>query len=72
TEGRQERIDNGITDRVYGHDADDNHKVMLVTALTDTAKAAAYWKSDMLKKRRAASGAIGEPDRFVFRIVQRY
>ncbi|MCY7291055.1 MAG: hypothetical protein LH615_02625, partial [Ferruginibacter sp.] len=71
-EGRQERIDNGITDRVYGHEADNNNKVMLVTALIDTAKAFAYWKSDMLKKRRAASGTIGEPDRFVFNIVQRY
>lgn len=72
TEGRQERIENGITDRVYGHDADDNNKIMLVTALIDTAKAFTYMKSDMLKKRRAASGAIGEPDRFVFNIVQRY
>ncbi|MBC7886256.1 MAG: hypothetical protein H7Z13_00085 [Ferruginibacter sp.] len=71
-EGSQERIDNGITDRVYGHDADDDHKIMLVTALMDTAKAFAYWKSDMLKKRRAVSGVIGVPDRFVFRIVQRY
>ncbi len=71
-EGRQERLDNGIKDRVYGHDADNNNKVMLVTALIDTAKAFTYWKSDMLKKRRAASGAIGEPDRFVFNIVQRY
>ena len=71
-EGKQERIDNGITDRVYGHDPDDNKKVTLVTAIIDTAKASAYWKSDMLKKRRAASGVIGVPDRFVFRIVQRY
>ena len=72
TEGKQERIDNGITDRVYGHDADNDKKVMLVVALMDTAKASAYWKSDMLKTRRAASGVIGVPDRFVFRIVQRY
>lgn len=71
-EGKQERIDNGITDRVYGHDPDNSKKVMLVTALTDTAKAHAYWKSDMLKKRRAASGVTSAPDRFLFRIVQRY
>src|SRR6202035_4156103 len=51
-EGKQERIDNGIAVRAYGHDADDNKKVALVTALIDTAKANAYWKSDMLKKRR--------------------
>jgi hypothetical protein len=71
-EGKQERMDNGIVDRVIGHDADDNKKVELVTALTDTAKAFAYYKSDALKKRRAASGAIGEPVRFLFRIVRRY
>ena len=71
-EGKQERIDNGITVRAFGHDADDNNKVALVTAIMDTAKASAYWKSDMLKKRREASGVIGEPKRFVYRVVQRY
>ena len=71
-EGKQERIDNGLTVRVVGHDPDDNKKVSLVTAIIDTAKASAYWKSDMLKKRRAASGVIGEPNRFVFRVVHRY
>jgi hypothetical protein len=71
-EGKQERIDNGITVRALGHDAENNNKVALVTALTDTAKAHAYWKSDMLKKRREAGGVIGEPNRFVFRVVQRY
>lgn len=71
-EGKQERIDNGIIERVYGHDADNDKKVMLVTAITDTAKANAYWKSDMLKKRREAGGVTSEPERFVFRIVKRY
>ena len=71
-EGKQERIDNGIVVRVIGHDPEDNKKVSLVTAVTDTAKAFAYYKSDALKKRRAASGVIGEPKRFLFRIVQRY
>ena len=69
---RQVRLDNGLIDRVYGHDADDNKKVSLVVAVTDTAKANAFWKSDQLKKLRAASGATSEPDRFVFRIVKRY
>ncbi len=72
TEGRPERLENGVTDRAFGHDLDDNKKVVLVTALTDTAKAFAYWKSDKLKARRAASGAIGVPERVLFRIVQRY
>jgi len=71
-EGKQERMDNGIVDRAYGHDADDNKKVTLVTALMDSAKAYAYFKSDMLKKRREAGGVIGEPKRFVYRVVQRY
>jgi hypothetical protein len=71
-EGKQLRTDNGIVVRAYGHDADDNHKVRLVTALTDTAKAFAFWKSDEIKKRRAASGVIGEPERFVYNVVKRY
>jgi hypothetical protein len=72
TEGRKERVDNGITDRVVGHDIMDDHKVELVTALTDTARAFAYWKSDALKKRREESGMIGEPKRFMFTIVKKY
>jgi len=71
-DGKQERMDNGISDRVIGHDPDDNKKVSLVTALTDTAKAFAYYKSDALKKRREAGGVIGEPKRFLFRVVRRY
>ncbi len=71
-DGKQERIDNGITVRSYGHDADDNKKVTLVTALQDTAKAFAYYKSDALKKRREAGGVIGEPKRFLFKVVKRY
>jgi len=49
---KQERLDNGIVDRAYGHDADDNKKVSLVTAVTDTAKAFAFYKSDVLKKKK--------------------
>lgn len=71
-EGKQERIDNGIVDRVIGHDADDNKKVVLVTAVMDTARAFAYYKSDALKKRREAGGVIGEPQRFLFNVVKRY
>jgi hypothetical protein len=69
---RQVRIDNGLIDRAYGHDADDNKKVTLVVAVTDTAKANAFWKSDQLKQLRARSGAMGEPERFLFRVVKRY
>jgi len=69
---KQERLDNGIAVRAYGHDVDDDKKVVLVTVLLDTAKAYAYYKSDTLKKRRAESGVIGEPERFLYRVVQRY
>ena len=71
-DAKQERMDNGITDRVIGHDVDDNKKVSLVTAVLDTTKAFAYYKSDALKKRREAGGVIGEPKRFLFRVVKRY
>lgn len=70
--GKQERIDNGIADRVYGYDAASNNKVTLVTAIMDSAKAYAYWKSDMLKQRRAQGGVIGEPNRFLFNVTKRY
>lgn len=71
-EGRQERMDNGVTDRQYGHDADDNHKVSMVTALNDVDKAKAYWGSDAVKKRIEAGGLTTQPQRFIFNIVQRY
>jgi len=44
----------------------------LVGAVLDTAKAHAYWKSDMLKQRRAAGGVIGTPQRVVYTVVKRY
>jgi hypothetical protein len=69
---RQTRLDNGVTDRVYGYNVDDNHKVSLVVAINDTAKARAFWNSDLLKQQRAESGATSQPQRFLFRVVQRY
>jgi len=71
-DGKQERMDNGITDRTISHDVGDNKKVTLVTAVMDTAKAFAYYKSDALKKRREAGGVIGTPSRFLYRIIKRY
>ncbi|RPE13058.1 hypothetical protein EGT74_05855 [Chitinophaga lutea] len=71
-EGKQNRLDNGIIVRAYGHDVDDNHKVVVVTAQTDTAKANAYWNSDVRKNRMVAAGVIGEPERFVYRLTHRY
>lgn len=69
---RQIRTDNGITDRVYSYDVDDNHKVTLVVAIIDSAKANAFWKSDQIKKLRAESGVVGTPERFNYRIVKKY
>ena len=71
-DGRPERLANGIVDRAYGHDPDDNTKVYLVTAVLDTAKAFAYYKSDELKKRREAGGVTSEPKRLLFYVVKRY
>jgi hypothetical protein len=70
--GRQNRMSHGLVDRAYGHDADDNHKVTVVMALADTAKAFAYWKSDELKQRMAASGTTSKPERFLYRVAKRY
>ena len=69
---RQTRLDNGLTDRAYGYDVDDNHKVTLVVAINDTAKANAFWKSDLLKQQRAEGGVVGEVKRHVYRVVQKY
>lgn len=69
---KQQRTDNGIALRQYGHDAGDTKKISTVTALTDVAKAKAYWSSDAIKKSIAEAGITSEPKRFVFNIVQRY
>ena len=70
--GKQDRMDNGIIDRAIGHDLDDSKKVYVVTVLSDTAKAFAYYKSDALKKRMQESGVVGEPVRFFYRLVKHY
>lgn len=69
---RQLRIDNGLTDRAYGHEVEDNHKVVLVVAINDTAKAGAFWNGDLIKQKRAESGVVGEVKRFIYRVVQKY
>ena len=71
-DGKQERMDNGVIDRVVGHALDNDKKVSVVTELVDSTKAFAYFKSDALKKRREASGVIDEPVRFIFRIAKTY
>jgi hypothetical protein len=71
-EGQQERMNSGIVVRNIGHDADNANNIKLVTALNDTAKAMAYYKSPEMKKRMEAGGIITEPKRFFFTIVKRY
>lgn len=70
--GKQLRIDNGILDRVVGHDLDNDKMVGVVTALSDSAKAMAFYKSDTLKKAMQASGVVGEPHRTLYRMVKVY
>jgi hypothetical protein len=66
------KTDNGLIPRAYGYDPDDNHNVIIVTAVLDTAKANAYWNSDMLKQRRTAGGVVSKPERILYNVVQRY
>ena len=70
--GKQDRTDNGVAARVVSHDLDDNKKVHVVTAITDTAKAFAWYKSDALKKHWEAEGVVGQPVRFIYRLVKKY
>lgn len=70
--GKQHRDENGLAARVVGHDADNNKKIFLVTALIDAEKAKAFWKSDTLKKIREDAGVTSESKRFMFNIVKRY
>jgi len=70
--GRPDRTNAGLTDRVYGYDPDDNHKVIVVVAVTDTAKANAFWNSADLKQKMAAAGVVGKPERTMFRIAKKY
>ena len=69
---RQIRTDNGLTDRAYGHDVDNDKKVVLVVAINDTAKANAYWNGDLIKQKRKESGVEGEVKRFVYTVYKKY
>jgi heme-degrading monooxygenase HmoA len=68
----QERMNAGIMLRAYGHEADNDKNVRVVVAISDSAKAVAYWNSDELKKRMEEGGVIGKPKRFLFHVAQRY
>ncbi|HLX90192.1 MAG TPA: hypothetical protein VKR32_00835 [Puia sp.] len=71
-DSKQERLNNGITDRAVGHDLDDDKKVNVVTVISDSAKAFAYYKSEALKNTRQKGGVIGEPSRFIYWVAKVY
>src|SRR3954465_13518773 len=66
------RIDNGIIDRIIGHDVDDTHLVRIVFAITDMAKAKAFMDSKELKDKMAAAGVEGPPTVFYYTIAKKY
>lgn len=68
----QVRKDNGLSERAYGYDVDDKHKVTLVLGIDDTTKANTFWKSDLVKQRRAEGGVEGEVKRFIYHVVKKY
>lgn len=71
-EGLPEIADNGIMPKIIGHIAGNNKNVSLITSLSDTSRAFAYYRSDELKKRMKTAGLTREPERQFFQIVQRY
>ena len=70
--GKQIRTENGLMDRAYGYDINDNHKISVVLALTDSAKGSSFLKSDTIKKRMAAAGVVGQPNRYYYHVVKTY
>jgi len=69
---KQTRIDNGIIDRIVGHDVDDSHLVRIVFAITDMTKAKAFMASKELKDKMAAAGVEGPPTFFYYTIAKKY
>jgi hypothetical protein len=69
---KQSRIDAGLTDRVVAHTVGDDHKVTLVFAVADVAKAKAFINSKDLKDRMKEAGVEGPPNFFFYRIVEKY
>ncbi|MBC7426780.1 MAG: hypothetical protein H7321_09620 [Bacteroidia bacterium] len=70
--GKQLRTENGLTDRAYGYEVDDNHKVVMVAGINNYDTAKVFWNSDIMKQRRAEAGVVGEVERFVYRVIQKY
>jgi hypothetical protein len=71
-EGKQARMDAGLTDRVIGYTIGDNHMVTLVYAVADVDKAKAFRKSKDLADKMKAAGVEGQPSTFYYKVVQKY
>jgi len=71
-ENKQARIDGGLIDRGLGHAIDDNHRVLIVFAITDMAKAKAFIQSPDLKDKMEKAGVEGKPVPFFYNIVKMY
>ncbi|UEG50046.1 hypothetical protein LK994_00975 [Ferruginibacter lapsinanis] len=69
---KQARTDAGLVDRAVGYSIDDNHIVTVVCAITDMAKAKAFFKSADLKEKMAKAGVEGEPKAFFYNVVETY
>lgn len=69
---KQVRMDAGLTDRVIGHVAGDDHSVFIVFAVADMAKAKAFMESKDLKDKMNEAGVVGPPTSFFYRIAARY
>jgi len=69
---KQNRMDAGLTDRVLARSVDDPHKVFLVFAVADVAKAKAFSTSKALKDKMEQGGVEGAPEVFFYKIVQKY
>ena len=71
-QNKQLRVDGGLIDRGIGHAVDDNHKVSVVFAVTDKAKAKAFLQSKDLKDKMEKAGVEGKPVAFYYNIVKMY
>ncbi len=69
---KQARIDAGLIDRGVAYTQGDNHKVSLVFAINDMAKAKAFAASKDLKDKMQKAGVDGPPSFFYYNIVQKY
>jgi len=71
-QNKQLRTDGGLIDRGIGHAVDDNHKVSVVFAVMDMAKAKAFLQSKELKDKMEKAGVEGKPVPFFYNIVKMY